>query len=124
MEINELPRAIDEYVELRAARIDQQHKVEEMQKEETQLKERIESTLKANGLTTGGGVHYRATIVEEQKPTVESWPLLYDYIKRTNSFDLLQRRLTENAVKLRWEDQTTIPGVTKFPVTKLSITKV
>jgi hypothetical protein len=36
---------------------------------------------------------------------------LEGYIREHGALDLLQRRLTESAVKLRWDDGIQIPGV-------------
>lgn len=62
-------------------------------------------------------------VTTKVKPTVEDWPALYAYIKRTGSFELLQKRLGEAAVKERWDENKTIPGVGKFNVVGLSITQ-
>lgn len=44
----------------------------------------------------------------------EAWNKIYAFIKKTDSFDLLQRRLHEGAVKARWDDGQQIPGVVQF----------
>lgn len=123
-DIEDLPALIDSYVEQREARLHLERQAEERKKLETKLKEQIEETLKAHNLSTGGGDRWRATIVPDNKPVCENWKALYEYVALTGAFDLLQRRLTETAVKARWEDNVVIPGITKFPITKLSITKV
>jgi hypothetical protein len=44
-------------------------------------------------------------------PVVVDWPSTLNWIKENRAVDLLQKRLTESAVKLRWEEGITIPGV-------------
>jgi hypothetical protein len=124
MTIDELPKLIDRYVATRAERLALQKDADEKQKRENELKGQIEKLLTENGLNTGGGTHFRATIVPDFKPTVDDWGALHRYIAQTGEWDLLQRRVGEVAVKERWEEGIEIPGVQKFPVTKLSITKV
>lgn len=52
-----------------------------------------------------------ARIVRKQKPFISDWAALDGYIREHDATDLLQKRLTESAVKLRWEDGIAIPGV-------------
>jgi hypothetical protein len=40
------------------------------------------------------------------------------------AWDIMQKRLTQTAIDLRWEDGVSIPGVEAFPVDDLSISEV
>lgn len=122
--ITDLSSLVDEYVETRAQRIALEHQAGEFKKLENKQKEAIEATLKLANLATGGSKTYRATVVPDLKPTATDWGLVYAYITAQGAWDIVQRRLTETAVKARWDEGVTIPGITKFPITKLSITKV
>lgn len=55
---------------------------------------------------------------------VSDWKKLYAYIKRTGSFELLQRRLTVSAVQERWADNKQVPGVASFPVEDITISSI
>ena len=57
-------------------------------------------------------------------PTVKDWPAFYAYIQETGAFELLERRPGKAACRERWEAQEEVPGVEKFPVYKLSTSKV
>jgi hypothetical protein len=57
-------------------------------------------------------------------PQVQDWPTLHKYILRTKDFSLLQRRLSESAIKERWDDSKKVPGVEPFNAVKVSVTKV
>jgi hypothetical protein len=55
---------------------------------------------------------------------VNDWEEVYKYIKANDAFDLLQRRLTETAVKLRWDDGIRLPGIETLRVYDVSISGV
>lgn len=63
--------------------------------------------MKAQGIDSLNG----ARIQVKQKPFISDWNDLSAYIRKYNAVDLLQKRLTESAVKLRWDDGIQIPGV-------------
>jgi hypothetical protein len=113
---------VDEYLEARNQRLTLARAVDNLEKQEAALKKLIEKELQGIGGDYKGD-RFRVTVTEEIKPTAEDWGLVHHYIIANNAFDLLQKRLTESAVKARWEDGIAIPGIAKFPVTKLSITK-
>lgn len=46
-----------------------------------------------------------------QTPKIENYQALEAYIYEKRAIDLLQKRLTESAVKFRWDDGQIIPGV-------------
>jgi hypothetical protein len=47
-----------------------------------------------------------------------------EYIKATGSVDLLQKRVTESAVKLRWDAGVSLPGVEKTTKDVITVTKI
>ena len=63
-------------------------------------------------------------IVTKQVPKVKDWDEFYKYVKKTGSFDLMQKRLTDAAIKERWENGKEVPGVEHFNVVSVSINKV
>jgi hypothetical protein len=50
--------------------------------------------------------------------------LIYDYVRRNNAFELMQRRLSDTAVRDRWEAGQEIPGVAHFNKIEVSCVKV
>jgi hypothetical protein len=68
------------------------------------------------GVTELNGVSVKTSIV----PVITDWSKLETYIREYNAVDLLQKRLTPTAVRLRWEDGIAIPGVERYEETKLS----
>jgi hypothetical protein len=115
---------VDSYFSKREERLALQHQVDALEKEEKALKQSIIEQIRAEKISSIGGRKMRATIQTKQKPQVSSWPALYDHIRSTGEFDLLQRRLTETAVSARWEEKIIIPGVQAFPVDDISLSKI
>lgn len=88
-----------------------------------ELKEKLIQELpksQAEGVT---GRQARAKIVTKHVPSVKDWGRFYKYVARTKSFDLLQRRVSEAAVKERWEAKKQVPGVEPYQVVTVSVTK-
>jgi hypothetical protein len=100
-----------------------QHQIEELEKLEGRIEEYFINHLPA-GQTGLAGTIARVQVETKPVPTVEDWAKLYQYIKRTGAFELLQRRLTKSAVEERWEDKKTIPGVGRFNAKSVSVTKI
>jgi len=115
---------------------DAQKAVDAIEAEEKDLKAWLVETLPASGASGIAGKLCRVTLVRKEVPRVEDWPKVYagivaEYQRHAKkkdglqdgAFSLLQRRLTEGAVKEAWEAGQAIDGVGKFPVTTLSVGK-
>jgi hypothetical protein len=114
----------DRLYELRQQRLEWQKKVDALEAEEKALKEHIIRNLPKSEATGVAGKLARVTVVTKEVPQVKDWDAFYKFVKKTGSFDLMQRRLTEAAVKERWEAGEEIPGVERFQVVTVSINKV
>lgn len=120
---SELAELIDNYSTKRQARLDAKHHMEALQEEETKLNRTIIETMSAAGLSAAGGSLAIVKLKKTMEPTVEDWGLFYEHIRTTNQFDLLHKRMGAGAVKLRWDDNVKVPGVTTYEVSKLTIGK-
>lgn len=60
-----------------------------------------------------------AVMVVTDEPSVDNWPDFLDYIIENEAVDLLQKRVTPNAVKARWAEGEVVPGVSS--VTKYAL---
>lgn len=119
-----LGAAADLLYDIRQQRLEAQRVVDALQAQETEVKEHIINTLpksQAEGVT---GKKCRVTIVTKPVPQVQDWDAFYAYVKKHGAFDLLQRRLTETAVRERWEANQKVPGVVEFKAVTLSVNKV
>jgi len=100
---------IKNYLRIRSSRLELTKQVNLLQKEEEKLAAEILPMVPQLGEIREGGFILRRKSVT--KPKVGDWHSLYDYIRSNNAFDLLHKRLTESAVRLRWDDKVQVPGV-------------
>lgn len=98
--------------------------VDSMEEFEKSLKKHFIENLSKKESTGAAGKIARAQIVTEDQPVVQDWEAAYKHIKKTGSFDLLNRAINRTAVKARWDNGKEVPGVGHFQVTKVSVTKV
>lgn len=75
-------------------------------------------------LESAKGKRGQATISHRSYPTMEDYDLLIQHIKKTGAFELLQRRLSATAVRERWDQKQTVPGVGVFRTRELALTAV
>ena len=62
----------------------------------------------------GGGVDLGDILVDYtavEVPAAEDWNAIHQYIREHDAVDIVQKRLHEGAVKLRWDDNVEIPGI-------------
>ncbi len=114
----------DKLYVIQGKRLALKKQVEELQKEETALKNHIIDNLPKSEASGIAGVLARVTIVKKPVPQVEDWDKFYKYIKRTGSFDLMQRRTSNGAIKERWDNGKEVPGVGHHTVVTVSMNKV
>jgi len=67
--------------------------------------------LTAAGVESGKYGPYKLTVKPKQTPRCTDWEGLWAYIKDTNSFELLHKRLTETAVMERLDAGEHLPGI-------------
>ena len=60
----------------------------------------------------------------EYVPHVMDWEAYWAFIHNTNDFSLLEKRPGKAACQERWDQGMTIPGVEKYPVYKLTVSKL
>ena len=122
MELNELMELVDVTAALQYERLELDRKSKELKKQEDAKKARIAQEMGYLGLTSlSGRSGQTATVKTSIEPMAADWGLIYDYIRQNDALDLLHKRLTASAIKLRWEEGQTIPGIDKYEETKLVI---
>lgn len=119
-----LAACADRLFELREKRLEEQKKVDAIEAEEKAVKEHLIQNLPKSEASGVAGKLCRVTVITKPVPQVQDWDKFYAYVGKTKSFDLLQRRLTDTAIKERWEAGKKIPGVEPFNVVTLSVNKV
>lgn len=113
----------DRLYAIRAEKSVVKKQLDELDAEYKLIKEYLIETLPASDASGVSGNEARASIVVKPKPVAEDWGAFYKYMSRTKSYDLLQKRFSEPAVKARWEDGKKIPGVGVFQAKDVSVTK-
>ena len=114
----------DRLFQVREERLKIQKQVELLASEESAIKEHLINTLPKSDASGVAGKLARVTIVTKQVPQVKDWDAFYKHVKKSGDFDLLQRRLTDSAIKERWEAGKEVPGVEHFNAVSVSINKV
>lgn len=113
----------DRLMELRLEKAKAQRVVDELDEEESALKQHLIQLLPKDGATGTIGKVAKAVVVMKAKAKVDDWDEFYKHILKTKDFSLMQRRVADQAVKERWEAEQDVPGVTKFTYLDISLTK-
>lgn len=121
MKLNDL---IDNYVTIKQLRTELAEKDSEYSKQLATLEADIMHAMNEAGTTKAASESgHSVTMAKKVHPTINDWDLFYEYVTKTNSFDLLHKRLSSTAFKDRWEAGEIIPGSTTAEVWGLSVTK-
>lgn len=128
-------RCADLFKDVQTLRRAMAKEVEEVEAFEKTLKAHMIDNLSRSEDSGASGLRYRAQRVEKDVPrvvgyvdgdedTAAGWHVLHEFIAKSGRFDLLQKRLGEKAVADMWAAGETIPGIGKFKVVDISITKI
>jgi hypothetical protein len=93
----------------------------ELKKDETALRAHILAELAKQKSSGIAGKVARVAIRPKTRVVANDWDALYKYVKRSGSFELLQRRLNDTAIKERWDDGRDVPGTEAVTESVLSI---
>jgi hypothetical protein len=116
--------AIDELYATRQHRLEEMGAIKDMSDYETRLKNHLIDTLPKSDASGVAGKFARAQITTKKVPTVQDWDAFYKYVKKNNAWELLQRRVNDQAVYDRWDAGKVIPGVGEFTTVSVSVTKL
>ena len=109
---------------LRQERAALQATMKTLEDKEAALCEHIIETLPKSEASGVAGKVARVAVVVKVVPTVTDWDVLYKYIGKTKSWDLLQRRVSAAAVSERWDDAKDVPGVGRFNAVTVTVNKL
>lgn len=123
-----LGAAIDLAYQLRDERLIFQRNMEEQLKElkerEKEIKDHIINTFSKSDIEGAKGSVASAGILRNTYPRPVDWEKIHKYIRETNQFDLLEKRLLKSAFKERFEAGVSIPGVEAYEEIDLSLTRI
>lgn len=114
----------DKYALAREKRLAADRVADKLKEDETALKQELIEALqdaKVDGVT---GKIKRVELARKDIIIVDDWSAFYDYVHKHKAYDLLQKRVSNEAVKLRWEDKKKVPGVSAEQTITISLTKV
>lgn len=124
-------RCADLYHDIREVRLAMEKEAEAVKARETEIQEHIIAELSAKDDTGAAGLKYRAQVVTKRKPRISDeqggWPKYWEWIRKANLMNLVQRRISEEGVKEYLEanpEVKTLPGCEMVNVKTLSITKI
>lgn len=69
------------------------------------------------------GQRYKVDVDRKKKMRVKDWPIFYAYVAKTKAWDLVQKRLAEQALADRLADGKKVPGLEPFDYVSISLTK-
>lgn len=115
---------IQQYHEIRARRLALQREADTLEQQEKDLLYDLTMGLdiKRGHLVNEG--QYQMKAAPKQVVVVEAWSVLLNHIRDTGEVDLLQKRVTESAVKERWGAGLTVPGTKEDNKWVVTVTKL
>lgn len=119
----DVDHALKDFYELREKRLALQHEVDRLEQLEKDILYDLTKDLNPENKYSGqhGGYIFKAN--PKVIPTVTKWEDVLAYIRAEHALDLLQRRLTESAVKTRWDNGIIVPGIDKTTKWSVTVTK-
>jgi hypothetical protein len=118
-----LGACVDMIYKMRETRLAAQKIVDEQKHLEETLKNHILTNFNRQDVDKASGKLATCAVTRRTVGDIEDWDTFTDFIKKTNSFDLLQKRINDTAYRLRLDDSVEVPGVEAREVVSLSITK-
>lgn len=123
-----MPKTIGETIDLmfqlRESRRELEAQIKTLNEQYDALEGHLQANFDKSGLDGAKGKHALASIKRTTVADVQDWEAYFKYIAKTKSWDLVQRRASITALRLRWDDRKVIPGVEPKIVETISLTKV
>lgn len=113
---------IDKLTRLRAKRMKKQREVDAFKKEESLLTADIQGAMLKGKLYKSSGRMGTFSLKEVIVPKVDDWRALHQFIRQSDKFELLQKRLGTEAYRELIEDGVVPPGTTPEKIWKATLT--
>lgn len=110
----------DKWFALRAQRLAEKKVMEQTEAQEKAAKAALIQSMRDNEIGAIGGKTIIVKYETDDKPRVDDWVAVWKWAKKHDAMDIYQRRITDTAVEARWEQGEKIPGISTFPVDKLT----
>jgi hypothetical protein len=120
-----LGKKIDKFFELRAERLKIEKSVSKLKEREAKIKDDLIIAMGKAGTDLAKGTKGSVSISRPEVGRVFDWPALFAWIKKTNNFEVLSRRLSQSDYADQLEQSPAlakkgIPGVEKITIVKFS----
>ena len=120
----ELAATADLWFAKRAERLAADKVAAELKTEESALEaDIIDQMLKSQVSAVGGKDVVTYLPAPKLEPVKKDWQKFWQFVMETGDSSLIEQRIGRLAIKERWANGETIPGVDSFPVYKLSRSK-
>lgn len=119
-----LGNAADAYRTTQQQRLQLKRLVDQVHSEELQLQENVVNLMRAAKVETCSGKIGKVSLSTEYVGNAKDWKKIFAYLVKTKQWDIIQRRLNNGALRLRWDKGVNIPGIERVGITKVSCTKV
>lgn len=113
--------AIDELFELRSRKQELESQIKAIEAEYAEIEESLLAKLKAEGTDKGAGKRASVSVSTTTVGNLEDADKFFAYVKKTGYFHLLQRRLSDPAIRELMASKGSIPGVTTFDKVRLNL---
>jgi len=123
MNLEKLGSTIDALYALRQSRLEKQKEVDAMKAEEVAYRSTIIGMLEEAGLAKASGGMATAGIKTTVEPLVVDWDPVFEFIRKENRFELIQKRISAPAWRELKESGILVPGTEENPVIDISLTK-
>lgn len=114
----------DKFFELNKKRLEMQKLVDAVDEEAKAIKAHLIDNLPKSDASGVAGKLCRVTVVSKDIPQIKDREAFNKFILKTKDFSLLQGRLSDAAVRDRWENGKEVPGVEHFTAVTLSVNKL
>jgi len=115
---------VDQLFAFREARRKLEAQAEKLKEKERAIEDYLIENISKEDATGVVGKRAKAVVHTKTVATVENWDELYAHILKTKDFSFLNKAVGQAAVKERWEDNKTVPGVVPYHKISVSLTKV
>lgn len=120
-------QAADALHDIRELRLAMQKEVDAVKARELEIENWIIEQCQVD--TGGVGMRYKAVVKPDVKPRIADWATFSAAIfdpdhNLWGRLDLVQKRLSDTAIKELWDANVEVPGVEKFNAKKVSVTKI
>jgi len=120
MNATELANLVDHWWATKEKRLAADKVAAALKEEEQRAQATILEEMQKQEITSIGGKLVGVRLKTDTVPVAKDWDAIFQECQRTGDFSILQRRLSAEAVKERWQAGVDVPGVEAFPIYKLA----